>query len=348
MAAEPKKKLPVLLRPRPSAYQIAEACARSAWLSHHYPEENAATKHGSAKDELVSKALAGGPEPALVEIEARAIIVWVRKEFPKDARFYVQHRVTLVDPMTGETITSGTPDLLVTYRTSAGRLRLVVIDWKSIGQLYAGHLAAPDDNLQQLIYMVAAGMELAVDEAQIILVCFDATKLKLIEGEVHDQEAWWPFLERIKAVQPIDMEGPQPKASKGDHCGRCYQKLHCNAYLLPAPAEGIQLPKALAPLIEDTANRELSAESAAAALEWLEGAWDVLERAIKLTKQVESQLATYVQTRGPIVVGDRTWGPIPDNGKRAGASVAELEARGLHDLIKPAKPSVKFDWRKAP
>lgn len=348
MGAEPRKKLPVLQRPRPSSYQTAEACARSAWLAFHYPEENAATKHGSSKDALVSAALAGGPEPALVEIEARAIVAWVRKEFPKDAHFYVQHRVTLVDPMTGETLTSGTPDLLVIYRTSAGRLRLVVVDWKSIGQYYSGHIAPPDENLQQLIYMLAAGLEFSVDEAQVILVPFDAAKIKVVEGQVHEQEAWWPFLDRIKAVAPIDMEAPMPKASKGDHCDLCYQKLHCNAYLLPLPEKGVQLPKALVPLIEDTENRELSAEAAAAALEWLEDAQDALKRAGKLAKQVETQLETYARTRGPIMIGDRVWGPIPDNGKRKGATVAELEERGLTDLIKPAVPGVKFDWRKTP
>lgn len=338
----------LLRRPRPSSAQIAEACARSAWLSHHYPEENAATAHGLNVDELVSVALDGGSEPPSTQIEACALVAWARREFPKDSRFHVKRKVVLLDPVTDEEITAGTPDLLVVYTTPQGRTRLVVVDWKTIGQFYSGHLAEPDDNLQQLIYMVAAGLELAVDEAQIILVCFDAAKLKVLEGQVHEPDAWWAFLDRIKAIPPIDMNGPQPIASKGEHCDRCWSKLHCSAYLAPAfDAEDVEIPNGLQPLVEGMGQRDLSEEGAQHALEWLVGAREVMKRAEKLTKIVESQLETYARTRGPIRLGDRVWGAQPTNGQRKGATVAELEARGLLDLIKPATPGEKFDWRKA-
>ena len=343
-----------LKRVRPSSLQIAELCRRAPWLAHHHPEETAATKHGSSKDALVTTALMGGAEPPLDEIEARAILAWVRKEFPANTIFLPQQRVTLIDPITGEEVTTGTADLLAVYTTPAGRRRLVVLDWKTVGQLYAGYLSAPDESLQQLAYMLAAGMELAVDEAQIILVCFDAAKLKVLEGQVHEQDAWWAFLDRIKAVPPIDVDGPQPTASKGDHCDHCWQRGHCSAYLLPAfdlEAEMAKQPRELIPFSEGLIGQGLSGgiteERALAALAWLETAEDVIKRAGKVTRLVKDQLETYARTRGPVRRDDgMEWGPVRTNGSRKGATVAELEAAGHPELIHPAEPGETFKWRK--
>jgi hypothetical protein len=54
-------------------------------------------------------------------------------------------------------------------------------------------------------------------------------------------------------------------------------------------------------------------------------------------------LKAFAETEGPIVVGDRQWGPHTVQGKRSGPSVKELEAMNLMHLIKPGRPHLQ--WR---
>lgn len=320
---------------RPSSLQIAESCSRSPWLANRYPEDTEAARKGTAVDADVSAALVAGDEPKTTE--GRLLVDWLRGRFGDEAVYYVQRKVTLVDPVTGEVITEGTPDLLVIV----GR-RLHVVDWKTIGQWYAGHLRPPEDNLQQQAYGVAGAMELELEEFQIILATFDAKRVTPIEGPVWAGESWWPLLERIKLVPPVDFEGPEPPAIKGEHCDSCYQKQHCSAYLLPGMQE---LPTALVPFSE-TRKVALTHDQAVAGLEWLEQADEAIDRAKKVRTLVEGQLRTYADTVGPIAVGDKEWGPIPKNGNRTGPTLGELEEMGLSNLIKPGKPGVKYDWKK--
>lgn len=319
---------------RPSGLQIAEKCSRAPWLAHKYNEENANIRKGNAVDADISRVLLEGGEATTPE--GAALAAWVRRRFSPTAKFFIQRKVRLIDPTTGEVITEGTPDLLV-----LDGKRLYDVDWKSIGQLYAGHLERPENNLQQMAYVVAGGMEFEAEEVQIILACFDAKGITPIEGEVLEGAAWWPLLERVKAVPHVDLDGPQPPAILGDHCDSCYQRRHCSAYLLPAMGE---TPVELVPFAEPGTG--LTSKEAEAGLVWLAKAKAMLKRAKEVTELVEGQLQTFTTVNGPIRQGDKEWGPIPTNGKRSGPKLEELEAAGLGDLIKPGKPGVRFDWKK--
>lgn len=320
---------------RPSGLQIAEKCSRSPWLAQRYQEENEAMRHGSAVDNDVSRVLVEGGEPTTKQ--GADLIAWVRRRFAAEAAFHVQRKVRLIDPVTGETLTEGTPDLLVVHGAT-----LTVVDWKKKGQLYAGHLEMPDNNLQQMAYAVAAGMEFEAETVQIILACFDERGITPIEGDTLEAAAWWPLLDRIKQVPHVDLEGPEPTATKGDHCDACYQRLHCSAYLLPATLE--KVPVALVPFAEPGTG--LTSDEALAALEWVDLADAAIKRAKEIRDLAEGQLETFARIHGPIRRGDKEWGPSPSNGQRRGPTLAELEAQGLEHLIKPGKPGVKFGWRK--
>lgn len=323
---------------RPSSLQMAEVCARAPWLGQKYREENENMRHGSAIDTDVSIELLGGGEAQTKE--GSALAAWVRERFPGEVEFFVQRKLRLLDPVSGELITEGTADLLVRHAVG-GRRRLSVVDWKTKGQLYAGYLEPPDNNLQQMAYAVAGGMEFEVDEIHIILACFDARGVTPIEGTVLEGEKWWPLIDRIKAVPHVNLDEPEPVATKGRHCDSCYQKQHCSAYLMPAMAAA---PVELVPFMEGGGG--LTPATALAGLEWLEAADDLIARAKKVRDVVEKQLSTFATLHGPLRRGDQEWGPIPTNGKRSGPSVGELEEMGLSNLIKPGKPGVKFDWKK--
>jgi hypothetical protein len=320
---------------RPSGLQIAEKCSRGPWLSHRYPEENPATRHGKAVDDDVSRVLLEGGEATTKE--GAALAAWVRNRFASTAKFFIQHKVQLVDPVTGELITEGTPDLLVLDGN-----RLVDVDWKKKGQLYAGYLEMPDNNLQQMAYAVGAGMEFNVEEVQIILACFDDKGITPIEGPVLEGSSWWPLIDRIKAIPHVDLEGAEPQANKGDHCDGCYQKMHCSAYLLPAMLE--KVPVELVPFAEPGTG--LTSQEVLAALEWLELADAAIKRAKALRDLCEGQVETFARIHGPVRKGDKEWGPSPSNGQRRGPTLGELEAQGLGHLIKPGTPGVKFGWKK--
>lgn len=326
------------MRVRPSSLPIAEVCERAPWLAHRYHERNPATERGHAVDAQISIVLGGGELPD--DRSARALLMWVKKRFPGATQIYSQRRVKLIDPNTLEVLSEGTPDLLAVVEND-GKRCLYVIDWKSKGQFWAGHLREPDDNLQQLTYMVAAGMELAVDEARIILALFDDDDVTPLESAVYAIDVWEPIIERVKTIPTFDPHGTEPEANKGAHCDGCYQRMHCSAYLLPATLK--RVPIELKPFAEEGGG--ITSAQARDGIEWLERARDAMKRAKALTELVEEQLRTFATVNGPIRDGDREWGPMPTPGKRSGATVRELEEMGLTNLIKPGKPGVKFEWR---
>jgi hypothetical protein len=336
---------------RPSGFQIAEACGRSAWLSANHAESTDRTYNGHEVDQQVTRAL---PHPELtLELqpgeqarpEALAILAWVQDTFPRSAgwEYLIQHRVELRDPWTSQLLTAGTPDFMALHR---GRRFLCVVDWKSIGQWWAGHLAAPDENMQQLIYCVAAMLQLPqalgceITHGQITLACWDEEGVHPKVSQPITPQRGWEIIERVKAVPQIDPDGPAPEARRGRHCLACYERSHCSAYLLPAE----QLPEALRPM---SLGEEMSAEQARAALEWYEQAVEMIGRAEELRDLVREQLEAFTVRRGAIQDGDRQWGPVPKLGKRRGPSVGELEQMGRADLVKPGNPGVAYRWHAA-
>ena len=136
----------------------------------------------------------------------------------------------------------------------------------------------------------------------------------------------------------VDVDGPQPEASVGDHCLHCYQRLHCSEHLLPlAVVTQAGLPAPYAEFV----GGEMTAETTVKALVWLEGADRVLREAKKIRDLVEGNADAYVTQNGPVTVGELSYGPVEVKGRRAGATVATLTKEGLTRLIREGETKVK-------
>jgi hypothetical protein len=340
---------------RPSSLQLAEQCPRAPWLGTKFHASRAATRFGSAVDRQVSAILLSRQtgktddlptEEDLLE-ETTIILDWLEKNYPEAQwTYFVQRRVVLRDPETGEEWTAGTPDILCLHKSEP---ILVDIDLKKKGQMWAGHLAPPDNNLQQLAYVAAAWLEFSIDhkieEAHIVLACWDEKGVTpLPNKEPIDSAKLWQVIERIKAVPRVDIEGKQPEACVGEHCDHCYQRMHCDEHLLPlAVVTATGLPTSLGEMFEGA----LTMEDVAKALAWLDGADRVLREAKKIRDLVEGNVDAFVSSNGPVTMGDLCYGPQEVKGKRRGADIKTLEREGLTRLIRPAETKIKPKWYPA-
>jgi hypothetical protein len=338
---------------RPSSLQLAELCHAAPWLSTKYPTSQAATRFGSAVDIqvttilrcMVSGNMAELPTEEELMPETAKILEWLEANYPIEQWCYwVQEKVTLLDPETGEVLTAGTPDLICLHRTEP---RFVCVDWKKIHQFWAGHLAKPDENMQQLAYVAAFWLKIAssraITSAKIVLACWDATGVTPMESQEILEDRLREVVERIRAIPMVDVDGQQPEAAVGEHCDHCYQRLHCHAHLLPmVVVTKAGLPAAFA----EFTDQPLTVETAVKALGWLEGARRVLREAGKIADLVEGNVDAFVLQNGPVEAGEMIYGPRPVTGKRAGATVATLEAEGLQRLIRPGKAKIEAKWYK--
>lgn len=345
-----------MARVRPSSLALAACCRRAPYLSAKYQESLPVTRFGSAVDRqvslLLSKPDAELPDGEEILPEADLLLKWVAATYPaSEWEWYPQLRVELEDPCTpGEILTAGTLDLLCRHRVLP---KIVIVDWKKKGQMWAGHLPPPDANPQQRAYLAGAWLkcsrERPIEGGEIVLACWDekgVTPLRNLEpitGAVIMQ-----IVEEVRAVPPVDLDGPQPEASVGEHCGGCYQRMHCDAHLLPAavvlqsglPRDGFSEDK-LQKLVID-------ADTIADALCWLDRADDLIKTAKVIRERVQENVDAYVAVSGPVTVGEMTYGPVETTGRRCGATVATLEKEGLQRLIRPGKKSVKYQWYPRP
>lgn len=342
------------LRVRPSSLGLARLCKRYAWLSVLYPASHDVTRFGTAVDEQVTtivSCIAVGdvdnlPSDEELLPESSVILDWLEANYPIEQwEWHVKLPVTLVDPETGEVLTKGTPDLICLHRTEP---RFVCIDYKKKGQMWAGHLQKPDENDQQLAYVTAFWLEIAqtrkIESAKIVLACWDDQSVVALESQDIVEARLTDVIAAVRAVPPVEVDGPKPEASVGKHCDHCWQRFHCDEHLLPlAVVTQAGLPAPFAEFVD----QPMTADTAAKALAWLEGAGRVLSEAAKIKKMVEGNVNAFVRNNGPIQVGDLEYGVVPTNGKRMGATVKTLETEGLQRLIRPATPGTKCDWRPA-
>jgi hypothetical protein len=292
--------------------------------------------------------------------ESGKILEWLEANYPAaEWRYFVQDTVELLDPETNKVLTKGTPDL-VCFQASTGKL--VVIDWKSKGQMWAGHLSPPERNLQQLIYLSAYWLHLSlehqINEAKIVLACWDVSGVTAQETkEPIGPDIIMGVVERMRKMPEIDPAGPEPEANVGDHCQFCWQRMHCTEHLLPAGAliqQGQKLPPFIAAMVATDQLRDkqrdgaiLDAESTVQALGWVEQAKKVLREAEKIVDLIEENCDAWVTVNGPVEAAGLRYGPVPVKGKQLGATVATLKQEGLQRLIRPAKDSVKCKWYPA-
>jgi hypothetical protein len=340
---------------RPSSLQLAEQCLRAPWLATKYPSSYAATRFGSAVDKqvtiILSCMLVGDTDnlPTEEELlpETSKILEWLEANYPVEQwQYFVQEKVTLRDPETGAVLTAGTPDLMCLHRTEP---RFVDVDWKKRGQLWAGHLPPPDENLQQLAYVAAFWLETAqsrpIEQAKIVLCCWDAWGVTPQESGGIREDRLREVVERVRAVPKVDVDGPQPEAAVGEQCDHCWSRMHCDAHLLPmAVAIKAGLP---APFAEFT-DQPLTVETTVKALGWLEGADRVLREAKKIRDLVENNIDAFVMQNGPVEVDAMMYGPVISKPRRMGATVEILKAIGREDLIRLGDAKITCKWTKAP
>jgi hypothetical protein len=297
-------------------------------------------------DEQVTALIRGDALEGDIFPETELIIAWLGDNFPStEWEYYAQMRVELLDPESGEMLTTGTPDLLCVHRTEP---RISIVDYKKRGQMFSGHLPPPTENLQQLAYLAAAWLKLSkkrsIRQGDITLCCWDDRGITAPKSDPINEDDLWGIINTIRAIPPMDLS-VQPEASIGEHCDHCWARMHCDAHLLPlAVVTKAGLPEPFAEFTE----QPLTAETAAKALAWLDGADRVLREAGKIRDLVESNVHAFATQNGPVVVGELAYGPQPTKPKRLGATVATLEKEGLQRLIRMGESKIKCKWYPAP
>lgn len=302
---------------RPSGLGLADAgCGLASRLAEQFPETSDAADKGRAIHEDIAAWITNGREPQTAEGQ-RLKGAWNVLDIKPEAEVVVEVR----DPEDGALITKGTADIVWVQGDT-----LHVVDVKTGRR---DKVEPATENPQINAY--ACGLALARG--------FDAYRAGLVflgdggvswdwSDEVRDG-ALWAWLERIKRAASI------PAVAKlGPHCGNCYQRRHCPSWLLPVDPVAREL--ALVPLTRgDLATPEDIAEvdRVAKVLE------DVAERA-------KAWVRLQVETRGPIRVGKRELALVESAGRRS-VSVADVEAAGRGDLVRPGKPYTTLKWRKA-
>jgi hypothetical protein len=124
----------------------------------------------------------------------------------------------------------------------------------------------------------------------------------------------------------------------------CYVRDHCRAHVLPVSSR--ETPVALAPLAQDGKGLTTEAD-ALGVLEWVAQAEAAVSAAEDLISNVREQVESFALRHGGVRDGKgKIWRAIQTEGKRSGASVKELEAAGLHNMIKRGRPGTKFTWVK--
>jgi hypothetical protein len=340
---------------RPSSLHLAEMCQLAPRLATEYPTSQAATRFGSAVDRQVSAILSclqigdfdNLPSAEDTLPETTKLLEWLEENYPRAQwTYFIQERVELLDPETGELLTGGTPDLVCLHRTEP---LFVVVDWKKAGQLWAGHLPPPDTNLQQLSYVAGYWLRFAkegrkIEEAHIVLACWsEKGVIALPNKEPITDQRLWTVVDRVRKVPRIDLSAPRPEASVGEHCLHCYQRMHCHAHLLPlAVVTKAGLPEPFAEFVD----QPITVETTIKALGWLEAADTVLREAKRIRDLVEGNIDAFVTQNGAVEVGALTYGPEQVKGKRLGATVETLTKMGLLQLIREGKTSLKCRWRK--
>jgi hypothetical protein len=307
---------------RPSSLPVAEKCAYSTALAERFPETSENAERGNAVDAEITAALRAGTTPQ--GKDARACVATFRELVTeRNADLYVQELVALHDPETGAVLTEGTPDV----QAVAPGQPLITVDWKKREQYFAGYLAEPDDNLQLHAYSVARGLLAGAESYENVLVLFGDGEAEVLRSRVYAQPEWWPFIERIRAIQDKERI-PAP----GAHCQNCWQRWLCDSYRERAK---------LALTIISQSTTELGAaitdEQAAELAVRAEQVKNAATMALDLVK-------AHHRHGGRVEVGGKRYVPTMLPGRRT-ADVAALERDGLVQYIRKGAGYERWTWR---
>lgn len=305
---------------RPSGMAHAEKCAYSVELAERFPETSEAAERGGLVDGQNSDALKHGTP--VTDRDAKACLAALAG-LELAGEVLVQEKVALVDPETGAVLTEGTPDVQV-----VGADTVATVDWKKREQYYAGYLAEPDDNLQLHAYSIARGLVRGARAYQNFIVLFGDGEAEVLRSRVYPQAEWWPFIERIRAIQ----DKPRIPAP-GPHCQNCWQRWLCGSYRERAKLALTLLPQTteLGASLTDEQAVELAQRAeqvkAAAGL-----ALDMVKAHLRAGGKVEAGGKRFVAT---VMPGRRT------------ADVEALERDGLIKYIRKGAGYERWTWRKA-
>lgn len=189
-----------------------------------------------------------------------------------------------------EAITCGTADMVCAPEGA---------DFVFIGDMKATHFAEPDgpSSLQVHAYALAAAS----------LYRRDA----YVTGIWSNSESTWRLGERVDVMGPEWMDWlEQVKAAAlntgdpvtGDHCSRCYARLHCPAYTLP--------PEVIGTSIEELRTGAMDAEKGRKLLA-------LVAQAESIAKEAKGFLQAWARENGgiPSEDGERVWAPVIQSGR---------------------------------
>lgn len=308
---------------RPSALALAEKCGLSVQLAEQFPEQGSWAEAGKAihaEIEAWVKTKAEPTSPAAIGAcdLLRAYDGWIIR---------CEERIELRDPETGEIVTAGVPDIVAIGPDG----QVVVIDWKTG---WAGHVPAPDENLQLLAYGAAAMIYYSGSSLQVVVAkrLFDPAKRKIEHSRICMPDEVWPIIDRIAAIQAKRAAEKRAEATKGIHCRGCFSRAHCYAWVLPVH-EG---PGALVPFTQP--ETELTNDQRVRGLL----ACDAIEEIVDL---VRSRIRADVEAGIDVVADGKSYRPVPAKGKES-ASVKELRAAGQEQFIRRGADYVQWRWVK--
>jgi hypothetical protein len=286
---------------RPSLLVIAKDCGHAVKLSEQYPEGSSAASAGTKWHAEMAEFIATR--------EGRADLAAAFATMPKHEKAEPEVRAVLKDPETGEVISEGTADIVLTHEDGS----ITVVDWKTGS---ADKVDPPDTNLQVLCYALAVAMERGAKKFRAGLYFTNYPPLRLSRWFT-DGDDFWRVLDEIKTAASNDRDTPV----KGPHCDRCYRRTHCSAWMLPASLG----ETALAPF---TAPAGLNKSNAAEALRVVKAMKDAIEIADK-------KLKDFARETGGIESDGKVWAPTERRGRRS-ISVEKVESAGLLPTLEEA------------
>lgn len=296
---------------------MADKCGYASALAEKYPEVSEAADASKEWHREIAMAICGLEDPK--SDEAKAAVAWVEANC-KGMTLHAERKVQVIDPETLEVITEGTPDLVaVPVPEQPGPL--LIVDWKKPGQMFAGLVESPDDNLQLIAYGLSTKRPF-----RCVLVPLDKHEDGgALWGRVFEPSEHWGLLERVKRAATRE-QVPQP----GQHCSSCYQSLYCHAYQARLRTALALVPPKGDEVLDDARAADLSQMI------------DMAEEWIKAAKLVRNN---YVRAGGTVIVdGKQLTLPLRDG--RESADLSALKAAGLTKYIKVGKPYEHPTWRK--
>ena len=299
---------------RPSMLSRAELCGYAPVLAETYPEQGDAAERGTAIHAEIAAALKG--EAQATTPEALAAFKWAYENTTGEMR--IEQHVALVNPITMDIITEGTPDLVAGPLTNGVML---VVDWKS-GRKENVEEAAT--NLQLIAYGLAT---CGGRPFQCVLVFLDGNKAADQWSAVFEPDELQRLLERVIAAAARD-----PIPHPGDHCTSCYQRRYCHAW---------QARERQALAVITPGGEVITPENSTRLAEMIQ----LVDGDNGWLAMAKAAMKAYVQGGGEVIRGGKR-ATYPLVAGRESADLEALRRDGMTKYIKKSGKYEKLTWRK--